>query len=190
MAIKERIKAFIEHEGISTTQFEKKCGLAKGFVKNIVNTISVDKMQNILSAFPELNANWLISGEGKMIHEKSDILALAEEAQKYLRGEGSGFAQFFAPHLIDSRRDVRATGNGLAVGGDLNIDGTKKIEAAETIEEVNTDDCPKYLEREVERLLKEVKHLNAEIKRLEATVEAKNETISTQKQLIKHLTKK
>lgn len=178
MAIKERINEFIKSKGISTTSFEKRCGFSKGFVKNIVNTISVDKMGNILAAYPEINPGWLMTGTGNMILSDENPRAVIDELMRFVDRRAMNSAQFFA-------------GNQLAVGN-LSLNEPKKVEEIEKVEEVNTStdtECANRMEKEIERLNREIKGLNAEIKRLNDTLKAKDETIKTQKQLIKHLDK-
>ena len=65
--IKERLLLFIAHLGIGQAKFEKKCGLANGYVNNIRKSIMPDKLQKIALQYPELNAGWLMTGEGEMI---------------------------------------------------------------------------------------------------------------------------
>lgn len=65
--IKERLLLFIAHLGIGQAKFEKKCGLANGYVNNIRKSIMPEKLQKIALQYPELNAGWLMTGEGEMI---------------------------------------------------------------------------------------------------------------------------
>lgn len=68
MDIKNRIKAVVEHYGINVTQFEKKASLSNGYVNNIRNSISEQKLEQISKAFPEINRVWLKMGEGDMLN--------------------------------------------------------------------------------------------------------------------------
>ncbi len=69
--IKERLLQIIEHEKISVSQFERRSGLSNGYIKNIRKSISTDKLDGILRAFPDINRDWLIRGEGDMISEST-----------------------------------------------------------------------------------------------------------------------
>lgn len=66
-SIKERIILFLKHLGISQAKFEKRCGLANGYVNNIRKSITPEKLQQIALCFPELNTGWLMTGEGEML---------------------------------------------------------------------------------------------------------------------------
>ena len=72
--VKERLKTFIDNEGISIRCFERTCGLANGFVKNIRQSIQPDKLNCIAEQFPTLNPGWLITGEGEMLRSTTQTI--------------------------------------------------------------------------------------------------------------------
>ena len=67
MNIKNRIIEFIEKSKIPFREFERRSGLANGYVKRFKGKIGVEKLEDILNAFPELNRDWLLTGEGEML---------------------------------------------------------------------------------------------------------------------------
>lgn len=70
MTTLQRIKQYIDIEGLSIQKFEKKIGLSNGsFGSQLKNnrTIGVDKLEKILIAFPKLSAEWLLTGQGSML---------------------------------------------------------------------------------------------------------------------------
>ena len=74
MSTLKRIKQYIDYKGITNQNFEKQIGFSNGaFASQLKNnrTIGVDKLENILIAFPELNPEWLLTGNGEMIKTKS-----------------------------------------------------------------------------------------------------------------------
>ncbi len=73
MGTLQRIKQFINYIGFTNQKFEKIVGFSNGaFSSQLRNnkTIGVDKLENILSKFPELNPEWLLTGRGHMLREK------------------------------------------------------------------------------------------------------------------------
>lgn len=74
--VKQRITKFIEDSNISVRNFEKAAGLSNGYLKQLKNAPSVDKFQSIISAFPEVNPDWLLTGSGEMY--LSDTLSTTE----------------------------------------------------------------------------------------------------------------
>lgn len=67
MTISDRIRHFEENQGITVKRFESTAGLSNGYVNGIRKGIGSEKLADILRAFPELNRNWLLFGEGEML---------------------------------------------------------------------------------------------------------------------------
>ena len=67
--IKERTIEFIRHKGIKMKTFEEKCGLSTGYVTSMRSGYGPEKLRNVLNAFPELNREWLLYGEGEMLNK-------------------------------------------------------------------------------------------------------------------------
>lgn len=87
--ILERIKDFIDTKGISVSAFERSIGMSNAsFGKSLKNggAIGTDKLENILNAYPEINPNWLITGNGSML--KSDEQPLPEVKKINSRHKG------------------------------------------------------------------------------------------------------
>lgn len=68
-AVKERLIAFISYLGMSKNAFENACGLSTRYVSNISASVSPDKLKQISLKFPELNVEWLLTGQGEMLRE-------------------------------------------------------------------------------------------------------------------------
>lgn len=74
----ERIKQFIDYKGIAISVFEKSIGMSNAsFGKSLKTggTIGGDKLENILTVYPELNPVWLMTGKGGMLKESEDPAA-------------------------------------------------------------------------------------------------------------------
>lgn len=87
--ILERIKDFIDTKGISVSAFERSIGMSNAsFGKSLKNggAIGTDKLENILNTYPEINPNWLITGNGSML--KSDEQPLPEAKKTSSRHKG------------------------------------------------------------------------------------------------------
>jgi phage repressor protein C with HTH and peptisase S24 domain len=87
--ILERIKDFIDTKGISVSAFERSIGMSNAsFGKSLKNggAIGTDKLENILNTYPEINPNWLITGNGSML--KSDEQPLPELKKMNSRHKG------------------------------------------------------------------------------------------------------
>src|SRR5579875_583159 len=80
MNIKERLKQFAQYKKLRITALEEASGLSNGYINNIRNSISDQKLEQITKAFPDLDPVWLRMGVGEMIksgqaEEKKDVKA-------------------------------------------------------------------------------------------------------------------
>ena len=83
--ILERIKQYIDYKGISISAFEKSIGMGNAsFGKSLKKggAIGTDKLENILSIYPEISPNWLLTGTGEML--RSVDITFEPEDQKTL----------------------------------------------------------------------------------------------------------
>lgn len=65
--VKDRIITYIKHTGISQKKFEETVGISNGYVNNVKASPSSTVLQKIFGAYPELNKDWLLTGEGPML---------------------------------------------------------------------------------------------------------------------------
>lgn len=66
--VKDRLGEFIAHLGLNNSAFEKKCGLSNGYIRNFKGNLGTQKLEGILNAFPQLNKDWLLFGNGTMLN--------------------------------------------------------------------------------------------------------------------------
>lgn len=74
MNVKKRLLTFIAYTGQSVSEFDRSCGLANAYVRNIKQTIMPGKLNAILRQYPELNCDWLLTGRGKMLFTKVPVI--------------------------------------------------------------------------------------------------------------------
>ena len=74
--ILDRIKLYIDTKGISIAAFEKSVGMSNAsFSKSLKNNgaIGTDKLENILSVYPDISPEWLLTGQGDMLKEEPSL---------------------------------------------------------------------------------------------------------------------
>lgn len=71
--VKQRLVQFIKMMHLTQKAFEERCGMGNGYVNSIRKGIGPEKMQDIIRAFPELNREWLLFGEGNPLKTTSTI---------------------------------------------------------------------------------------------------------------------
>ena len=92
--INERLKLIIERFGENTTSFAKKIDIAQPVLYNYVvkdRQPPTNVIEKILLTYPDIDANWLITGKGAMIKEGN-----------YTEGSFAVKAPFVSKYEIDS----------------------------------------------------------------------------------------
>ena len=62
MDIKSRTYLFVKHKGLTMKKFEELCGLSSCYVSSMRKGFGRGKLDNVLTAFPDLNREWLLNG--------------------------------------------------------------------------------------------------------------------------------
>mgnify|MGYP003991175389 CR=1 FL=1 len=75
----ERLKSWMEKEGLKSSAFADIIGVNRATISHILsgrNKPSIDFLEKLLNAYPNINANWLISGIGYMQNklEQKEVL--------------------------------------------------------------------------------------------------------------------
>ena len=76
MGLQDRIREFIAYKSLTPKQFEQVSGLSNGAFAKLSDNTRQSTIDRISIAFPELNTNWLLTGEGEMtkpIQQVGDI---------------------------------------------------------------------------------------------------------------------
>ena len=69
--VKERLTAYLAYKHLSKSEFGRSIGVSNAYVASIRNSISPEKVQAIALKFPDLDIQWLITGDGCMIKGQS-----------------------------------------------------------------------------------------------------------------------
>ena len=71
MTIYERLNIFLDYKNLNTSKFEQACGLSNGSASKLSENTRRSTFGKISEAFPDLNIEWLKSGEGDMVLSKN-----------------------------------------------------------------------------------------------------------------------
>lgn len=89
-SVKERTLYFIKYKGLTMKEFESLADLSTGYVTSMRKSFGEQKLSNVLKAFPELNRDWLLYGEGEMLKTEKPQEEIKEvpfeDAHKYPKG--------------------------------------------------------------------------------------------------------
>lgn len=67
--VKQRLIEYLKEKKIGQNRFEKEAGLSIGYINKLRREPSITKLRCILHAAPDLNEQWLLTGEGSMLLE-------------------------------------------------------------------------------------------------------------------------
>lgn len=96
---KDRLMEFISHLGLSVLRFEKEAQLPNATVRNIKTSLKEPNIDKIKKRYPELNVEWLKTGDGEMINE-GDVTSTSE------------YNDFVLAVLVDEIASLKATAKG------------------------------------------------------------------------------
>lgn len=74
--MKDRLLAFLDYEKLSPARFADAIAVQRSSISHILsgrNKPSFDFIQKTLEAFPYLNADWFLTGNGPMLKEKDEL---------------------------------------------------------------------------------------------------------------------
>lgn len=170
--MKERISAFLSHLNIGQVKFAEKIGVSRGYVNNMTNNPTQRIINKMLEAYPDLNINWLLTGEGQMLNTGNINVSGRDNIGV---GNNNSIHQ-----SISGNNNNTAGGHNVVINGN----GDKKIIRQDEKEiEINR------WENAERMLLQKIAGMETDIARLEAIIDAKDETINVQSKMLDSLNK-
>lgn len=67
MTVKQRLIDFLDLKKISKSEFGRAINVSAAYVTSIRKSIDPEKLQSIALKYPDLNLDWLLTGEGQML---------------------------------------------------------------------------------------------------------------------------
>src|SRR5690554_2810064 len=132
--MKQRLQILMDKEGLSPVRFAEIVGVQRSSVSHILsgrNNPSLDFIQKILLAFPEVSCDWLISGKGSVYR----VLPTASEEQQGKKPEtlpsatGSAQKNLFSTSIsMDSTIPEPSHASPSPLGEALKVVGESEIE--------------------------------------------------------------
>lgn len=101
--VKERLVQYLKCKGIGQNKFESAAGISNGYISNLKSAPGIKHLTKILNAAPDLNQQWLLTGEGNMlVNQETDNNELKEELPLLpvdamagaLSGDNQGFMEY------------------------------------------------------------------------------------------------
>jgi len=94
----ERLKNWMESEGLKPSALADAIGVNRATISHILsgrNKPSIDFLEKLLSAYPNINANWLISGIGYMQNDikKKEVVSTKKIGKVVVFYDDNSFEQ-------------------------------------------------------------------------------------------------
>ncbi|MDR1595203.1 MAG: helix-turn-helix domain-containing protein [Prevotellaceae bacterium] len=67
MNAKERLRKYVEYKGLGRNRFEKLVGISAGYISTESPSVGSEIIERIVRIYHDLNIEWLVTGQGKMI---------------------------------------------------------------------------------------------------------------------------
>lgn len=86
----DRLDRYKEYAGLNDNQITVKCGLTIGIINSARkrgSSLSGENIEKILKVFKDINARWLLTGEGEMIQNNEIFETNCESLTAYLGKE-------------------------------------------------------------------------------------------------------
>ena len=84
MSIKSRLLEFLKAEGISKSEFSRRMGLSPAYIGSMRKSMPEEKVEKLISIFPQLNRDWLLYGDGSMYRDEDEIGRDPHRLDKYV----------------------------------------------------------------------------------------------------------
>lgn len=84
--ILERLKQYIDSKGITIAAFERSVGMSNAsFGKSLKNggSIGTDKLEKILTIYPDISPMWLLKGIGEMVYGDNTEFVENEKTENF-----------------------------------------------------------------------------------------------------------
>lgn len=81
MGSTERMREYLDYKGITKYKFCNDLGFSNKFLDNSSN-MGTDKACKILHHYPEINSEWLLTGNGAMLKENNDTIIIMNNDRK------------------------------------------------------------------------------------------------------------
>lgn len=116
MTVKDRLRVFVNHLGVSESFFFTKCKINANKITHLSDNFPLEYFDKIAAAYPMLNIEWLRNGKGKMLKEavrkSTNIRMIPVVSQRAYAGYLSGFAnnEYIAtlptiPYIVESEQE-------------------------------------------------------------------------------------
>lgn len=176
MTTKDRLKMFVSSLGLGRNKFETLLGLSNGYISSKSSSISSDVIEKIASAYPSLNLEWLLLGEGDMFKPQQEQTSEPQPAlinAVAVTPEASVLYQIYNDTIIRMKKLVEENANLKNKVAELSEDSEQ---IANLLRDIRNDN---------KRLDQENRELRIEVMIKDAQLSEKEKAVSDYKDILK-----
>lgn len=104
--VRERLTEYLKVKKISKSAFGRAIGASSAFVTSIQKTIGSEKIQAITLNYPDLNIEWLLTGEGQMLKPQStnsmSVGSVSGNGNNFVAGNNNQVGVVSEPRVEDA----------------------------------------------------------------------------------------
>lgn len=129
MTLKDRLLEYCQHTGVKISAFERRSGLSNGYFNQVKKEPSRSKISQIAAAFPDLNTDWLLTGEGEMLKTENVLPSVTRRGKvirfwENIEATGGGimsfddtldgnYSEMILPDFTDCTDAIRLVGDSM-----------------------------------------------------------------------------
>ncbi len=105
--MKDRIQKYMDYANINAGELANRLEVQRSNISHILNgrnKPSAAFIEKMLNVFPDLNARWLLTGDGSMIN--ASVLTTAEQLSKTIKSKQESIVQ--AKNEIEDEQEIEA----------------------------------------------------------------------------------
>lgn len=111
--MKDRIIQFLKEMNLTSTKFADQIGVQRSSISHLLsgrNKPSFDFIEKMLNAYPDVNAQWLITGKGNMLNNQASLFHSNDQIkeQSLTTRELNINNQAMQEHLISKSDEINA----------------------------------------------------------------------------------
>lgn len=134
--MKDRLKQFLDFQGISVRQFETSIGTTESriakFMSDSCTTLKSDTLARIVENFPQLSIEWLLTGNGEMLKSNNEINNVVRTSRAFNKNIGLQEKRYSVSDVVDM---IKNGDIALAVDTIKGVNGATYVRTPDHIEQ-------------------------------------------------------
>lgn len=123
--VKERLTKYLEVKKISKSEFGRVVGVSSAYVSSITRTISPAVLKTIGLNYPDLNIEWLLTGEGQMLKPQGansvSVGSVSGNGNNFVAGNNNHVPRVEDAEIIETLEAIPVISSDQAKATDIDV---------------------------------------------------------------------